>query len=631
MCQIPDTDREKSYTKVFVDTDNFGPSYLQLLEDALPGMHPDTLKFSLWNDLAYYWHTRNLTRALEITKQGMEAAVQKKNTLWEGRFQITLGAILLRMEKLDSAKTVLENAKTKVWEADLSFLNTQLGYVFERRGQLSVAIDYALEALRVAKKFDDTKGIALAYSDLSNIFWKQAKYEQALEYGLASVKLFEERGINDLDYDFTLYVVANNYMALKQYAKAHDYYKHAISIGERYGFYNNLSDVYISLVDLYSYLNEYEKAEEAGFNALKYAQLLDNNFMVMRSLLSIGKLQNLQGKFISSIENLEKSIVVATEDFGDEYYLSQAYETLGKSYAGNHDYQKAYLALAKYDELKNRIFTAEADERTSLLQTEFKVAEKDTTILLQKTQIRKQKTRQTLIIIITGLLLMYLVLLYKAVQNNRRKNMLLLKQNEEKEFLLKEIHHRVKNNLEIISSLLSLQSSRIQDPKVAEAMQKSQQRVQSMSMIHQKLYQGKSLSTIEMKDYFENLGSHVISTFGAEGRVSISCAMEPLELDVDLAVPIGLIVNELLTNSLKYAFPKKSEGEIIIALKKVEGTLYLNVSDNGVGPLASGKESGTGFGTQLIQLLTQQLDGKMHLNRQAGLSVSFEFQHHKAA
>lgn len=621
---------EKSYNKVFVETDNFGPSYLQILEDALPDLQPDSIKLDAWNDLAYYTHTRNLSAALNITKQGLSYAARTGSTVWEGRFQITLGSILLRMEKLDSARSVLESAKNKVREADLPFLNTQLGYVYERQGQLALATDYALTSLRIAKKLGDTKGIALAYSDLSNIFWKQAKYEQALEYGLASLKLFEERGMNDLDYDFTLYVVGNNYLALKEYSRALDHYKHAIAIGERYGFYNNLSDVYISMVDLYSYLKEYEKAEQAGHSALKYARLLDNNFMVMRSLLSIGKLQNLQGKFISSIESLEKSIAVATEDFGDEFYLSQAYETLGKSYAGNHDYQKAYLALARYDELKKRIFTAEADERTTLLQTEFQVAEKDSTILLQKTQIRKQKTRQTLIIIITGLLLMYLVLLYKAVKNNRRKNMLLLKQNEEKEFLLKEIHHRVKNNLEIVSSLLSLQSSRISDPKVAEALQKSQQRVQSMSMIHQKLYQGKSISTIEMKDYFENLGSHVINSFGAEGRVTINCAMEPLELEVDQAIPIGLIVNELLTNSLKYAFPEQTSGMIQIALKKENGCLCLNVSDNGVGR-GGRKGAGTGFGTQLIQLLTQQLDGKMYLNGQAGMSVSFEFQHHKAA
>lgn len=630
MGQIFNPDRENSYNKVFVNTDNFGPSYLQTLEDALPRMQPDSLKFSLWNDLAYYWHTRNLIKALEITREGLDSVRIKKNRVWEGRFQITLGAILLRMEHLDSARTVLEDAKAKVPEADLPFLNTQLGYVFERKGQLDRATDYALISLGISKKLGDIKGEALAYSDLSNIFWKQSKYQQALEYGLQSLELFAERGINDLDYDFTLYVVGNDYLALKNFDEALSHYQHAIAIGERYGFYNNLSDVYISLVDLYTYRNEYDQAEKAGLEALKYAQLLDNNFMAMRSWLSIGKLQNFQGKYISAIESLEKCLEVATEDFGDEYFLSQAYETLGKAYAGNHNYQQAYQAMSRYDELKNAIFTEASDKRTSLLQTEYHVAEKDNTIQQQKTQIQKQKARQTLIIAITALLLLYLILLYKAVKSNRRKNKLLQKQNEEKEFLLKEIHHRVKNNLEVVSSLLALQASEICDPKIAEAMQKSQQRVQSMSMIHQKLYQSKSLAAIEMKDYFENLGNQILSTYDAQDRVKISFAMKPLELDVDLAVPIGLIVNELLTNSLKYAFPHKSDGEITISLKEVGQRLYLDVSDDGIGK-QEGHTLGTGFGTRLIELLTRQLDGKMRLNHQTGTSVSFEFNYTKAA
>lgn len=629
--QIFDPENENSYKRVFLETDNFGPSYLRQMEEALPGIQLDSIKFSVWNDLAYYTHTRNLPIALDIAEKGLAAATEANETLWAGRFQITRGAILLRLEQLDSAAAVLKQARNKVTPSDLGFLNTQLGYVYERKGQLDLATDYALEALRLGRAQDDTKGIALAFSDLSNIFWKQGKYEQALEYGLQSLQMFEERGLHDLDYDFTLYVVGNNHLALGSYNEALKYFEHSIAIGERYGFYNNLSDVYISLVNLYAYLSQYDKAEKAGKSAIKYAELLDNDFMLMRSWLAIGQLQNLQGKFISSIESLRRSIDIATENFGDEFYLSQAYETLGKSYAASHDYQQAYQALAKYDELKNRIFTAEADQRTSLLQTEFNVAEKENTIQLQKVLIQKQKIRQTLIIIITGMLLLYLVLLYKAVKSNRRKNKLLQKQNEEKEFLLKEIHHRVKNNLEIVSSLLALQSAQISDPKISEAMEKSQQRVHSMSMIHQKLYQGKSLSSIEMKDYFENLANHIISTFGAGERIGIQCTMQPLELDVDQAVPIGLIVNELLTNSMKYAFPNNLQGSIFIDLKEVDGTLYLTVADDGVGRINAAKASGTGFGTQLIELLTRQLDGKMQLNQEPGMSVSFEFQHHKAA
>jgi len=630
--QIVDFNNENPYKKVFVDTDNFGASYLDILQEAIDKVDNDTIKFSMLNDLAYYWHTRNLIIALNFTKQGLNLTKEKNNLLWEGRFQITQGAILLRMEKLDEAVIALEEAKNKVKEVDLPFLNTQLGYVFERQGRLDIAANYALETLRLGERLNDNRAIAVAFSDLSNLFWKQSKFEKGLEYGLRSAKLFEEIGMNDLDYDFTLYVIGNNYLALNKYEEALNYFQHSIAIGERYGFHNNLSDVYISLVDLNVYLNEFEKAETAGVNAIKYAELLDNNFMLMRSWLSVGKMQNLQGKYISAIESLERSIKIAGEDFGDKYYLSQAYEVLGKAYAFNHNYKDALSAFEEYDRLKNEIFTAEADRRISLIQTEFDVAGKEDTIELQGITIERQRIRQTLFIVFASLLFIMLLLIYIAYQNIRKKRMLLQKQNLEKEFLLKEIHHRVKNNLGVVSSLLELQAAQTDDHKVIAAMKQSQNRVYSMGMIHQRLYQGKNLATVEMKGYFQNLGQHILGSFGVVDRVNIEYNMEAIELDVDTAIPLGLIVNELLTNSLKYAFPNNRKGNIKVSLGRTAAEiLLLEVADDGVGKQEENLDKGTGFGTQLIKLLMQQLNGEMKFQSKKGTSFSFEFNLGKAA
>lgn len=621
---------EHPYKKVFVETDNFGASYLDTLEQNYNKVKVDTVKFSMLNDLAYYWHTRNLNKALIFTKIGLDCTVES-DSLWHGRFQITQGAILLRMEKLDIAQTVLELAKTKVDQSDLAFLNTQLGYVYERKSQLDKAADFALKSIELGQEHNDTKAIAMGYSDLSNLFWKQGKYESGLEYGLRSLELFEVSGFTDLDYDFTLYVTGNNYLALSNYEQARKYYEQSIIIGERYGFYNNLSDVYISLVDLYTYLGEFENANKAGKNAVKYAELLENNFMIMRSWLAMAKMQNKQGNYLEAIDGLNKSIRIATEDFGDAYYLGDAYKELGDAYAGEHEYKKAYKAFAKYDSLKSEVFTAEADQRISQLRTEFDVAKKENTIALQEIQIKKQQTRQHLIIIITFLLLLLLVLAYKAISNNVKKNRLLQSKHAEKEFLLKEIHHRVKNNLEIVSSLLSLQASLITDPKILDAMEQSQHRVHSMGMIHQKLYLGEKLATIEMKDYFKNLSDYIIHSFGKYERITVNIEMKELELDVDLAIPIGLIVNELITNSLKYAFPDDRKGNIILSLTKKQDLLLLEVGDDGIGMYHDSLKSGTGFGAHLVNLLVKQLDGKMELLTNLGTTVHIQFQNIKAA
>ncbi|WP_047245022.1 tetratricopeptide repeat-containing sensor histidine kinase [Maribacter thermophilus] len=628
--QIVDLKSKHPYTKVFVETDNFGASYLDTLEQNYSKVKKDSIRFSMLNDLGYYWHTRNLNKALAFTEVGLEYTAQT-DTLWYGRFQVTQGAILLRLEKLDSAEIVLESAKTKVHSSDLAFLNTQLGYVYERRGQLDKAADYAIRSMELGVEHNNTKAMAMAYSDLSNLFWKQGKYESGLEYGLRSLELFETWGITDLDYDFTLYVTGNNYLALENYHEARRYYEQAIIIGERYGFYNNLSDVYISLVELYTYLGEYDNASEAGKNAVKYAELLENNFMIMRSWLAVGKLQNIQENYSEAIKSISTSLKVATKDFGDAYYLSDAYKELANAYANERDYKNAYNAFSEYDSLKREVFTAEADHRISELRTEFDVAKKENTIALQEIQIKKQQSRQQLITVITFLLLLLLLLAYKAISNNIKKNKLLESKNAEKEFLLKEIHHRVKNNLETVSSLLSLQASLIEDPEILEAMEQSQQRVHSMGMIHQKLYLGEKLATIEMKDYFNNLSDYIIHSFGKGEQIDVNIVMDEVELEIDVAIPIGLIVNELITNSLKYAFPNNNKGNIVLSLAKNNGQLVLLVRDDGVGLFNKNLKKGTGFGTHLVNLLVKQLDGKMVLLTDHGTSVQIQFQNVKAA
>ena len=196
--------------------------------------------------------------------------------------------------------------------------------------------------------------------------------------------------------------------------------------------------------------------------------------------------------------------------------------------------------------------------------------------------------------------------------------------------LLKEVHHRVKNNLEVVSSLLALQSAQIDDPNTKEAMQEGQNRVHSIGIVHQKLYQGETLGAIEIKDYFLNLSESILDSFGAEKRVQIVCAMDALNIDIDTAVPLGLIVNELLTNTLKYAFPDGRKGNVEIKLeKRNDGMLQLQVSDNGVGK--SGLTQGTGFGGQLISLLTKQLGGTMREENNNGTHIFFEFKMDKAA
>ncbi len=181
-------------------------------------------------------------------------------------------------------------------------------------------------------------------------------------------------------------------------------------------------------------------------------------------------------------------------------------------------------------------------------------------------------------------------------------------QSQHYEALLKEIHHRVKNNLQTVSSLLFLQSKSITDLDAKKAILSSQQRVESIALIHKNLYQRENLADLEMKSYITQLSHSLIDAYQQDNQdIKVTINMKKLELNVEMAIPIGLIINELITNSLKYAFINKKIGTITISmLRKKNGKIVINLSDNGIG---KNEEINDGFGIQLIKLLTRQVEG----------------------
>ncbi len=199
---------------------------------------------------------------------------------------------------------------------------------------------------------------------------------------------------------------------------------------------------------------------------------------------------------------------------------------------------------------------------------------------------------------------------------------------KEKEVLLKEIHHRVKNNLQVISSLLNLQSSFLEDRRVAEALRDSQNRVKSMALIHELLYRSDALNKIDFKDYIRSLVSHVSGSYKNRGDITIDIEIADLVFNVDFAIPCGLIINELLSNALKHAFPQGAPGTIRIELNKeiLDGitALRLTFKDNGIGlPEDIDVDSSRSLGLQLVRMLTQQVKGQLSTITGAGEGVQF--------
>jgi two-component system response regulator len=199
---------------------------------------------------------------------------------------------------------------------------------------------------------------------------------------------------------------------------------------------------------------------------------------------------------------------------------------------------------------------------------------------------------------------------------------------KEKEALLQEIHHRVKNNMQVISSLLSLQSEHIKDRDALDAFRGSQNRIKSMALVHKKLYMTDDMSKINFIDYIESIARNLFHFYGvSRDRIGLNVARGRVFLNIETAIPCGLIINELVSNSLKYAFPDNRKGEINLALHSIsENTFELTVSDNGIGiPDTLDIKSTKSLGLKLVDILTGQIRGKMQLIRENGTTFRIVF------
>lgn len=199
---------------------------------------------------------------------------------------------------------------------------------------------------------------------------------------------------------------------------------------------------------------------------------------------------------------------------------------------------------------------------------------------------------------------------------------------KEREVMLREIHHRVKNNIQIVASLLRLQSRRTEDARAREALIDSQNRIRSMALIHEKLYQTNDFSCIALEGYFQNMGSHLLTVFReTAGEVRLAVDARDVALDINRAIPLGLIVNELLTNALKHAFSGRRDGEILIRLvRRPEGAHILTVKDNGIGfPDSHAGPKGDSLGLEIVRDLVGQIDGSLEIRNDAGAEITIRF------
>ncbi|MDF2187921.1 sensor histidine kinase [Paraflavitalea sp. CAU 1676] len=305
------------------------------------------------------------------------------------------------------------------------------------------------------------------------------------------------------------------------------------------------------------------------------------------------------------------------------------------------DHAAAVGHYKKYAQLLDSSFRISKTRQAEELQVVYQMNEKENQItsLMQQSKLEKANSEKAAImkdLTIAGIIgtLIIAGLLYRQNRLRKKSNEVITEKNSQlqqllsdKEWLLKEIHHRVKNNLQIVISLLDSQSEYIDNDAALAAIEENMQRVHAMALIHQKLYQSEDVSTIAMPEYINELVHYAQDSFDTGNQIHFERSVEPIDLDVSQAIPLGLIINECIVNAIKYAFPMGRKGVVRIHLHRSEDhSLSLEIADNGIGlPEGFDPKSHASLGLDLMQGLTRQLNGSFTMESNQGLRIAIKF------
>lgn len=497
-------------------------------------------------------------------------------------------------QSLNIKESLLKSGKHPAEKLMIGSVFDNLGTLFANRKQPDRSYQYYLQAKSAHKQVNDLSGIARVSTNLASYHTNQSNFDSAIVYYMEALESFRS---------------TNNQMG--------------ISI-----VYNNLANIQLAnLQNPDSAIYYYEKSLpiRLGMKDRKGEALIKIN---------LADAYAQKGRFAEARNLAEEGKKIAAE-LSMKPELADAYMRLAEIYRHLGNFQQAFENQKAFTNTKMELTNEQREKAIEELNTQYEVAKKEQSIAelelsnkekeLENIQQRQQRNLFLFIAIVLLVSAIFILFQFFQKQKTNRlladKNDLISKALEEKNILMKEIHHRVKNNLQLISSLLNLQSKSIDDKMALQAINEGKSRVRSMALIHQDLYQTDRFTTVNVQQYFQKLCNELFQTYNINAdRISLQLEIENIELDVDTLVPLGLIFNELITNSLKYAFPEETKGQLKISLKETNGELVLNIKDNGIG-YDPEKVRDNSFGQNLVRSLVNQLEGEMKIQAQEGTNI----------
>lgn len=548
-------------------------------------------------------YTGNYEEAEKLLQQGLEACSVKGYERSRARLTNSLGVCATLQGSYKKAIACYHDA-LRIQEkfndsTQIASLYNNIGVIYTRTRNFFQAREFHRKALNMRVAMKDSAGIALSYNNISNTyFYTDSLVRDSILYYL-NLSLDIRKKINSEFGIAQCYVnIGNYYLNLDDNKTALDYYQRGLDLFLKLEATNEIINAKNNLAEVYLYLKDYQNAKRYGEDALAMAIAADVPEYKAASYRKLAEIYKELGSFDKSSDAYKKYIELKETFYNDEL--------------------KEKLVQARYD--------FEYEARAEKLKLE---QEKEALIL------REEQNKQKMIIFAASLiviLILAIVIIYfrnraKTAKELEEKNKIIQHALNDREVLLKEIHHRVKNNLQIISSLLNLQQGMPGTKTPEEILRISESRIQSMAIIHEKLYQSENFKEIDLQEYLDEFVEHLRQSLSLdEKNITIKVNSEKVFLDIDHLVPCSLVVNELIINSVKHGFNNATKGLIKINCLVKDHRVIINYSDNGTGlPEEFDFTKYNSLGMKLVKGLMKQLKGDILVVPDQGAHFEISF------
>jgi two-component sensor histidine kinase len=498
-----------------------------------------------------------------------------------------------------------------------------LGYSYKTKGDYKLAVATFIEALKQADQLKNSTRAAFLANNLGTVYLEIGKFKEAERYFEQAIQNGKLR--NDQLQLARTYV---NYGYLKDELKQYDsslyYYNLALPIFKKQKDRIRLADLYLNMGRSELSLNKGTKSLENFQKSLFAYQISNDIDGQCRARLNIAEVHALSSNHSEALSENLKALDLAKK-MGSDYLIDYCYQVISDNYEALNQPDKALTFFKMHDALNDSINTVEKDAEIQRLEEQYQSEKKDKKILENQQVIQQQKNKFLFLQIIVIAAIIIIGIIFFLLRKLKAKNSQLFGLIKDKEFLIGEVHHRVKNNLQLLSSLLELQIRSQEDEKIINLLTDSQNRVLTIANIHTKLYSQSNVEAVEANKYITDLCVELSKVYTTK-PLKIDLNIDKTELPVDQTLLIGLILNELITNSLKHAFSKVETPEIHIELINSFGTTILRYFDNGtLNEFDFEKLSKKSLGLKVIRSLSKQLKGDLEVKIEHGLKYTLKF------